>query len=175
MKTTTTLSLLALALLLHGSIFAQVIAPGSQPAVVSGPPAATPAAPAPVVPGGGILTFEEETHQFGDLMQGGDASFTFRFTNTGTEAIKIESVKPACGCTTPKSWPQEPIQPGETGEMLIQYDSNRIGGFDKFVTIISNASEVDKKIFIKGNILPKPAEPTYGVPTIGAPAAPSGH
>lgn len=173
MKTTTTLSLLALALLLHGSIFAQFIAPGSQPAVVTGP-AATPAVPANL-PGGGVFSFEEETHQFGDLMQGGDASFIFKFTNTGTEAIKIETVKPACGCTTPKSWPQEPIQPGESGEMLIQYDSNRIGGFDKYVTIISNASVVDQKIFIKGNILAKPAEPTYGAPTIGAPAPPSGH
>lgn len=107
--------------------------------------------------GGGVFQFEEETHDFGDLVQGGDASFVFKFTNVGTEPITITMAKGSCGCTVP-TWPQEAIQPGEGGEIAVRYDSNRIGTIDKFVTIISDASGGEKKIFIKGNILPKPVE-----------------
>lgn len=190
MKTKTTFSLLAMLFVLQGLLFAQkevkpaVVAPTNaatapaaanpvMPAVLSAPAPAAPAAP---VPGGGIFTFETDTHQFGEMQQGGDASWTFKFTNTGTEAIKIEQVKPQCGCTTPKEWPREPIMPGQSGEIMLKYDSNRVGGFDKFVTIISNASEVDKKLYIKGNILAKPADPTFTAPGNEGPvAAPQGH
>jgi hypothetical protein len=141
--------------------------PNPQPVKPTVVPAPTPAADAVQAPGGGIFQFEEETHDFGDLMQGGDASFIFRFTNTGTEDIIITDVKKQCGCTTPKDWTRTPIAPGGQGEISIAYDSNRIGGFQKGVTIMSNSSEPVKIINIKGNILAKPADPTFTAPAPG--------
>ena len=163
MKTTIRLSFFALALSLSSAIFAQstVIAP---PVVPTIPPAANTEVSSPVIAGGGILTFEEEVHDFGELMQGGDASFVFKFTNTGTEDIIITAAKPACGCTTP-SFSTAAVKPGESSEIPVKYDSNRIGGFDKWVNIISNASEVEKKIYIKGNVIAKPVDPNAPAPS----------
>lgn len=117
-----------------------------------------------------MIQFEEETHDFGELMQGGDASYVFKFTNNGTADLVISSAKGSCGCTVPK-WSSEPVPPGAEGEIKVQYDSNRIGGINKSVTINSNAvNSPVKTIFIKGNITPKPAEPSYFAPTEGTPA-----
>ncbi|MFM2375498.1 MAG: hypothetical protein RLZZ165_595 [Bacteroidota bacterium] len=129
--------------------------------------------PAAVPTEGPMIKFEEETHDFGDLMQGGDASYVFKFTNTGTTDLKIESAKGSCGCTVP-NWSSDPVAPGAEGEIKVQYDSNRIGGISKSVTINSNAvNEPVKTIFIKGNILQKPAEPDYLARPEGAPVNPA--
>ena len=116
-----------------------------------------------------VMKFEEETHDFGDLMQGGDASFVFKFTNEGTTDLVISNAKGSCGCTVPK-WSSDPVAPGAEGEIKVVYDSNRIGGISKSVTINYNSTtEPVKTIFIKGNITPKPAEPSFMAPVEGAP------
>jgi hypothetical protein len=174
MKMRITVSLLAIAFfMIQGSLWAQdgVLAPaaGGSSAEAHGHDHAH-EAPQPTKAGGGSFKFEEETHNFGELVQGGDASWVFKFTNSGTEAITITMAKGSCGCTVP-TWPQEPIQPGQSGEIAVRYDSNRIGVIDKYVTIISDANEIEKKIYIKGNITPKPAAPTFTAPPMGAPAS----
>ncbi len=109
------------------------------------------------LPGGGIMTFEEEVHDFGELQEGSDASWTFKFTNTGTEAILIARCNTSGGSWMVKSWPHDPISPGESGEISGKYDSHHSGGFYKYVMIISNAAQVDKLIYVKGAILPRPS------------------
>jgi hypothetical protein len=125
----------------------------------------------PAAPAGAKSTikFEEETHDFGDLMQGGDASWVFKFTNEGTEDLVISNAKGSCGCTVPK-WSSDPVPPGGEGEIKVVYDSNRIGGISKSVSVTTNsATQPVTTIFIKGNITPKPAEPSFMAPTEGAP------
>lgn len=172
MKRSIFTSVIALGLFLMVGSFAsaQVTPAGTVPTNATNPPAATgsvaaPSGPVeiPVKQGGGIFQFEEETHDFGELMQGGDASWVFKFTNVGTEDIVITTAKGSCGCTVP-TWSSEPIAPGKTGEIAVKYDSNRIGGIAKNVTIISNAAGGEKVIYIKGNILPKPVEPGQEAP-----------
>lgn len=110
------------------------------------------------------IQFEKDVHDFGTLQQGGDATTSFKFTNTGIEPLIISNAKGSCGCTVPQ-WPREPIQPGQSGEINVKYDSKRLGQINKSVTITSNASnEPTKVIRIKGNIL-GPETPASGVPT----------
>ena len=124
----------------------------------------------PAAAGGATIKFEEETHDFGDLMQGGDASWVFKFTNEGTSDLIVTGAKGSCGCTVPK-WSSEPVAPGGEGEIKVVYDSNRIGGISKSVTVNTNSTtQPVVTIFIKGNILPKPAEPSFTAPVEGAPA-----
>jgi hypothetical protein len=123
-----------------------------------------------VAAGGAVIKFEEETHDFGDLLQGGDASYVFKFTNEGTSDLIISGAKGSCGCTVPK-WSSEPVAPGAEGEIKVVYDSNRVGGISKSVTVNSNATNAPvMTIYIKGNINAKPAEPSYFAPTEGVPA-----
>ena len=60
------------------------------------------------------------------------------FTNTGKEPLIIEKAKGSCGCTVPE-WPKEPIAPGETAVIKINYDEKRVGPYTKSITITSNA------------------------------------
>lgn len=118
-------------------------------------------------PNAAEITFKKEVHDFGKVKNGGDATYEFEFTNTGKEPLIIQEVQKTCGCTTP-SWPKEPIMPGKTGKIKVQYDTKRTGKIDKKVTILSNAKTAAKELFIKGEVLPAEAQENL------APVRPSG-
>ena len=115
-----------------------------------------------------ILNFEKETHDFGDLPEGPQASYSFKFKNDGKEDLLISDVKASCGCTTP-AWPREAIKPGEEAVITATYStSKRLGPFTKAITITSNAHEPTKRLYIKGTVLQgevAPVEETLSVRT----------
>ena len=89
---------------------------------------------------GAIITFDEKTYDFGDIMQGDKVEHTFYFTNTGNEPLIITNVQVSCGCTVPKGWPRDPIPPNGKGELTVSFNSaGKSGRQNKPVTIISNA------------------------------------
>jgi len=89
---------------------------------------------------------------FGILSQGGDGSCVFVFENTGNIPLIIRKVKASCGCTSP-FWPERPILPGETEEVTVVYDTQRLGEFNKTITFLSNAKSVVLKV--KGEVIKK--------------------
>lgn len=93
--------------------------------------------------------FEQETIDYGKIIKGSEGERTFVFTNVGDAPLIIQSIKSSCGCTVPKK-PENPIMPGEKGEIKVSYDTKRIGGFSKQITILSNAITARKIIKIKG-------------------------
>lgn len=118
---------------------------------------------------GAKIEFDKETHDYGEVKNGGNGQCTFTFKNTGNEPLIIQNAKGSCGCTVP-SWPKEPIAPGASAEITVKYDTKRPGAINKSVTITSNAVNTPTKVIrIKGNVLPAP---TSGAPVdnSGAPA-----
>ena len=111
---------------------------------------------------GPAMSFEMETMDYGVIEQGSDPYRVFAFTNTGTEPLIITHAKGSCGCTVP-TYPKEPIAPGESSEIKVRYDTNRLGKFTKRVTLTTNAGEDKKMLTIKGEVIQKPAEPA-GLP-----------
>ena len=105
-------------------------------------------------PNAAEITFEKELIDMGTYNQFDDESSRceFVFTNTGKEPLIIEKAKGSCGCTVPE-WPKEPILPGETGKIKVNYDEKRVGSFNKSVTITSNAQNTTQIIKIKGKIM----------------------
>ncbi len=81
---------------------------------------------------GPAMTFEATTIDYGVIEQGSDRVRIFKFENTGTEPLIITKAKGSCGCTVP-TYPKEPVLPGETGEIKVEYDTNRVGPFTKTV------------------------------------------
>jgi hypothetical protein len=75
----------------------------------------------------------------------------FEFTNTGTAPLIISKVSSSCGCTIPKK-PEDPILPGQSGEIQVKYDTNRPGPIRKAITVISNADTPTKILKIKGTV-----------------------
>ena len=106
---------------------------------------------------GPVFKFESEVIDYGDIAYNSDGNRVFKFTNVGKSPLIITQVKGSCGCTVPTK-PEEPIMPGETGEIKVKYATNRIGPFSKTVTITSNAYEETKVLRIKGRVLDKGSE-----------------
>ncbi|CAA0141415.1 DUF1573 domain-containing protein [Tenacibaculum maritimum] len=96
--------------------------------------------------------FEEETIDYGKIALGSEGKRVFEFTNIGDAPLIISDVKSTCGCTVP-SKPEAPIMPGEKGKIEVSYDTKRLGGFSKAITIMSNAKGQERKMVkIKGYI-----------------------
>ena len=95
--------------------------------------------------------FEQETIDYGKIEKASEGARVFVFTNVGNQPLIIETIKSSCGCTVPKK-PDQPIMPGEKGEIEVAYDTKRPGGFSKAITIFSNAKNERKMVKIKGYI-----------------------
>jgi hypothetical protein len=108
--------------------------------------------------GGAEMTFESEVIDYGTIAQNADGLRVFKFTNTGNAPLIISNSKGSCGCTVP-TWPKQPINPGEKGEIKVKYATNRVGPINKSVTVTSNASTPTKVLRIKGNVLVKETTP----------------
>ncbi|EAR12777.1 hypothetical protein PI23P_09125 [Polaribacter irgensii 23-P] len=93
--------------------------------------------------------FETETIDYGKVEKASNGERTFVFTNIGDQPLIIDQIKSSCGCTVPKK-PEAPIMPGEKGEIKVSYDTKRVGGFSKSITITSNAKNKIKIVKIKG-------------------------
>ena len=126
------------------------------PASPTANPAATPAEPA--APAGPTTTieFEETTFNFGTVDAGEKVNHTYKFKNTGSEPLIISNAKGSCGCTVP-SWPKEPIPPGSTADIQVQFDSkNKKGKQTKRVTITANTEPAQTFLEITGEVTPAP-------------------
>ncbi len=113
----------------------------------------------PVDPKAGKFKFDEETHDFGTVPEGPDATCEFTFKNNGKEPIVIEKAQPSCGCTVPQ-FSKEPVAPGATGVINVAYHTKgKPNGFTKTITVVSNAGT--KVLTIKGSV---EKAPTGSVP-----------
>ena len=88
---------------------------------------------------------------YGKINKGADGERIFVFTNIGDAPIIIQNVQSSCGCTIPEK-PEKPVMPGEKGEIKVSYDTKRVGGFSKQITILSNAKTARKTLKIKGYV-----------------------
>ncbi len=99
------------------------------------------------------LWFEEVLHDYGEIPEDGDGSWTFVFKNLGKEPLVINRVRSTCGCTVP-AWPREPIEPEASGEITVKYNTAQAGSFFKSLYVYSSAANSPIKLQIKGKVIP---------------------
>ena len=104
---------------------------------------------------GAKIEFKEETINYGNVFKGEDSGKrVFEFKNTGDMPLIIKDVKSSCGCTVPTK-PNEPILPGKTGVIEVQYNMNP-GPISKTITVESNAVNKENGMValrIKGTVM----------------------
>jgi hypothetical protein len=100
---------------------------------------------------GPTIEFKDTEHDFGTIQQGAEGSYSFVFTNTGTDPLILSNVRSSCGCTIPE-WPHEPINAGQSSTILVRYDTKRIGTFNKSISVFSNAGEAPIVLRIQGTV-----------------------
>jgi len=132
------------------------------PATTQTNSASTPTTPKaktePVVPSGPItsIEFDEDTYDYGEIVDGEKVKHLYKFKNTGDNPLIISNAKGSCGCTVPQ-WPREPIAPGKSGEIEVVFDSKnkgKVGGSpqSKRVTLTANTDPVNTYLTIKGTV-----------------------
>jgi len=97
------------------------------------------------------------SHDFGSIIYGANGKVEFTFTNNGTKPLVITEVKSSCGCTIP-SWTKEPVEPGKTGVVKVEYNTTLPGVFNKTVVVHSNANNSPVRLEIRGKVNSQPSD-----------------
>lgn len=112
------------------------------------------AAQAQATPAVAQISFDRVVHDFGLIAVGGNGNGTMAFTNTGKSPLVISNVQASCGCLK-ADWPKTPIKPGGRAEIKFRYDTQRVGGFMKTMTVSSNAADKPNVVLtVKGTVEP---------------------
>jgi hypothetical protein len=98
------------------------------------------------------IEFKDTTIDYGTINRGDNGIRTFEFTNTGNAPLIVSKVSSSCGCTVPKK-PEAPVMPGETGEIEVKYDTNRVMPIRKTITVLSNADTPTVSLKIRGEVI----------------------
>lgn len=101
-----------------------------------------------------VMTFQSYEHDFGNILQGQPQETSFAFTNTGTAPLIITSTSASCGCTVPDAPVNQPIAPGDSGEIKVKFNGTGNGQVAKTVTIRANTAAGSELLRIKAFINP---------------------
>lgn len=101
------------------------------------------------------IKFEKKTHKYGKIPQNSDGSCSFEFKNVGDAPLVLTAVRSSCGCTVAK-WPRDPVMPGKTDKIKVNYDTRRRGVINKQITVRSNAKNGTVVLKIRGQVIKQP-------------------
>lgn len=107
--------------------------PGQQPIPIST------SAGQPVLPST-TMVFEQKDVDLGTVNAGEKMMHTFKFTNRGSNPLKLSSVNGDAGATV-ISWPTEAIPQGETGEITVEFGGDVPAGFQQKIIHVSANTE----------------------------------
>ena len=98
------------------------------------------------------IKFDVTTIDYGEVEFESDGKRVFKFKNVGTAPLIFKRISSSCGCTIPKK-PEKPIEPGDSGEIEVEYDTKRVGIFMKAISVVSNSKNSSIVLRIKGEVL----------------------
>lgn len=101
------------------------------------------------------IKFNTLKHDFGTIQErAGDATFVFKFKNTGDSPLVITRATSSCGCTTP-NYTKKPIKPGDEGQITVTYHAKgRPGPFEKSIYVYTNSPSHERAMLtITGNVV----------------------
>ncbi len=105
------------------------------------------------------IAFEKTTYDFGDIPFKSEAKAVFVFKNISAKPIALTNVKASCGCTVPE-WSKEPVKKNKKGQIIVTYDTQRVGNFNKTISVFTDRQDNPIQLQIKGNVL----APEQGTP-----------
>jgi len=101
------------------------------------------------------MAFDKSEHDFGVIEQGTPQETVFTFTNTGNAPLIITNATSSCGCTVPEYPKNTPIEPGQSGEMLVRFNGSGQNQVTKTITVSANTSKGSEMLRIKAFVTPK--------------------
>ena len=107
-----------------------------------------------------VAKFNTSKYDFGKVKQNVPAVYSFEITNTSDKPLVIENAHATCGCTVPE-YQKDPILPGKTAKIKVQYNAANGGQFDKTVFVKLAGVDQEKSLGITGEVLPAEAFDTW--------------
>lgn len=107
-----------------------------------------------------VIKMNVETHDFGKVKQGIPVDYYFEIKNISDAPIVVENTWASCGCTTPDKI-TEPILPGKTAKLKVQYNAAAVAPINKDVFIKIAGIESPKSVHISGEVLSVEAYDIY--------------
>ena len=107
-----------------------------------------------------VIKITSELHDFGKIKQGVPVDYSFEIKNISDKPVVVESSTASCGCTTPEKI-TEPIMPGSSAKLKVQYNAAAVAPFNKTITIKLAGIEQPKIVQIAGEVLTVEAYETY--------------
>lgn len=100
------------------------------------------------------LKWLADSVNFGQIIEGDLYTATYKFKNIGNAPLVISKVETSCGCTAVKDWSEKPYQPGDSGFITVEFDSNkRIGLITKTITVMANTFPSPNKLLLCGYVI----------------------
>ncbi|HNL38655.1 MAG TPA: DUF1573 domain-containing protein [Saprospiraceae bacterium] len=93
----------------------------------------------------------EQDHDFGEVPSGKTVHFLFKYKNISTEPLLLQTVRTTCGCTA-ADWTEEPVMPGGTGQISIEFESSQRGAFHKKIRVFFDKQRKAEILWIGGEV-----------------------
>src|SRR5690242_12567331 len=103
-----------------------------------------------------VIKVNVEKHDFGKIVQNTPVTFSFEIKNISDKPVVVENTWASCGCTTPDKI-VDPILPGKTASLKVQYNAAAAAPFTKDVYIKLAGIEQPKTVQITGEVLTQEA------------------
>tara|TARA_B100000787_G_scaffold30665_2_gene20549 strand:+ start:8960 stop:9436 length:477 start_codon:yes stop_codon:yes gene_type:complete len=105
--------------------------------------------------GSAQIQFDITEFDFGTVNEGEIVEAKFTVTNSGKTDLVISNAQASCGCTVPV-WPKAPIGPGESSEILANFNTaGKPNRQLKTITLTTNTALGREVLKIKGSVTPK--------------------
>jgi hypothetical protein len=99
-----------------------------------------------------FIQVKVQTHDFGKIKQGVPVEHYFVITNISKSPVVVENTYADCGCTTPEKI-LEPILPGASVKLKVNYNAAAVGNFTKNVNVKLAGVDQPKQMHITGEVL----------------------
>lgn len=107
-----------------------------------------------------VAKFNVEKHDFGKLKVGTPVTYSFEIKNISDKPLVVENSWASCGCTTPEKI-VDPIMPGASAMLKVQYNAAAVSPFTKDVYIQFTGIAQPKTVQITGEVLSAEAYEEY--------------
>ena len=99
-----------------------------------------------------VAKFNVEKHDFGKIKVGTPVTYSFEIKNISDKPIVVENSWASCGCTTPEKI-VDPIMPGATVTLKVQYNAAAVSPFTKDVYVQFTGVAQPKTVQITGEVI----------------------
>lgn len=98
------------------------------------------------------VKWNKTDHDFGKIILGPEANFTFEFKNKGKKEVIISTAEPGCSCTV-SDFSKDAVAKNKTGRVVLKYaTANRPGWFKKGVKVTFSDGST-QQLTITGDVI----------------------